>query len=313
MKGELVMKRFIVYSVCSAALVLTGCASEQRTREYVQTGTESVNQISRSIIGAKRAELADDPGVLDVYEKDFDDFVAQQRSEFARIKKEIEEAKRQREAIVSALASLAIEAIPAGSSALRVAKALGGKIDNAADKALQAANERTEKVEITGNDNKEKIGTLTEATREIAKDTENLESRVDKIEEDTAKLSEEKGTVEKELAVARERFNSLSTSIQEKLSKVPESVIVDLTKLKADDTAFREQFQREIQLTDAEMESVKGLSTQELLWLLAAAGSATGAGGLMARNMARTGPSRGDKEIKSLRIDLAKLEAKSNQ
>ena len=146
MKGDLAMKKLIIYLVCAAAIALSGCANEQRTREYVQTGTESVNQISKSIIGAKRAELADDPAILDAYEKDIDDVMAQQRTLFAQLKEEIDEEKRQREALVTALGSIAIEALPAGSSALQVAKAIGFKIDTAADKKIEAANEKTKEV-----------------------------------------------------------------------------------------------------------------------------------------------------------------------
>jgi hypothetical protein len=284
MKGDLVMKRFIVYSVCSAALVLTGCASEQHIREYMQTGTESVNQISKSILGAKRAELADDPGILDTYEKDIDDVIVQQRTLFATLKKEIEEEKQQREALVSALASIAIETLPAGPSAVQVAKALGFKIDTAEEKAIEAANAKTEEVEMTANENKEEIATLTGTTEGIAKETEILEGRIDKIEEDTAKLLDENYTVRTDFAVARERFNSLSNSMQEKLRNVPENVVAELTKLKADDAAFREQFQRQIQLTNAEMKALEGMSTEEIMALLIAASGATGASRLMARS-----------------------------
>lgn len=297
------MKRLIIYIVCSAGIVLSGCASKEQTRTYVETGTESVNQISKSIIGAKRAELAGDPEILDAYEKNLDDVIAQQRSVFAKLKEEIEEEKRQREAIVSALASLAIETIPAGSSVLKVAKALGGKIDKTAEDALTAANAETEKVKVTANDNKVEIGALTKTILGIAKDTENLEGRADKMKEDIAKLLDEKNAVKVDFAVAQERFNALSTTMQEKLSEVPESVIADLTKLKADDEAFREQFQREVQLTDAEMESLKGMSTEQLLSLLAAAGVAAGAGGALGK----TGKSRGYREIDKLRESLTEL------
>ena len=300
------MKKLIIFLVCTAAIALYGCANEQHTREYVQTGTESVNQISKSIIGAKRAELADDPAILDTYEKDIDNVIAQQRTLFAQLKQEIEQEKQQREALVSALGSIAIEALPAGSSAIQVAKAIGFKINTAEDNAIKATNEKTKEVETTANDNKKVIAALSVTTDGIAKDTKILESRIANIETSTDELLEEKYAVRTDFAVAKERFNSLSTSMQEKLSQVPESVIQDLTKLKADDEAFRDKLQRELQITDAQMESLKGLSTEEILGLLAAAGVATGAGGALAK----TGKSRGSAEIENLRKDILELKYK---
>ena len=258
------MKRLIIYIMCLAGFALAGCANEEQTRAYVQTGTESVNQVSRSIIGAKRAELAGDPGVLDAYEKDLDDFVALQRSEFAKLKKQIEEERLQREALVSALASLAVEMVPAGAPALKVAKALGFKIDDAADKALEAANEKTAEVEVAANSNKEEITALTKTTEGITRDTVILEDKLEEVEAEIEVLREGKIDIDKDFAIAQLTLDSLDDATQEKLSNVPENVIVELTKLKADDAAFRAQFQRELELTDAQMESLKGMTTDEL-------------------------------------------------
>jgi len=312
------MKKLIIFLVCSTVLALSGCANEQRTREYVQTGTESVNQISKSIIGAKRAELAEDPGILDAYEKDIDDVMAQQRTLFAKLKEEIEEEKRQREALVSALGSIAIEALPAGSSAIQVAKAVGFKIDTAADKAIETANAKTEGVEMTANDNKEKIAALTGTTDGIARNIGNIEDKLDKIDVEVGELKKDKITKDIDLALAKKALESLDPAIQDKLRNVPENVIVELTKLKADDAAFREKFQRELQLTDEQMESLKGLTTDKLIALLVATGAATGAGGLTGkawgrasgREAAKTGPSRGAEDIDVLRKEIARVERK---
>ncbi len=292
------MKKLIIYLVCSAVLALSGCANEQRTRQYVQTGTESVNQISKSIIGAKRAELADDPGILDTYENDIDDVIAQQRTIFATLKKEIEEEKRQREAIVSALASIAIEALPAGSSALQVAKAVGFKIDTAADKAIEAANAKTEEVEVTANNNKEEIATLAGTTDEITKDMGGLEEKLDKMDVEIVELKKGKITSDQDLVLAKKTLESLDPAIQDKLRNVPENLIVELTKLKADDTAFREKLQRELQLTDEQLKAMEGWSTEDIMAFIIAATGTIGVGGVAGRRLAGTGKSRGADELK---------------
>jgi len=295
------MKKLIIYLVCSAALALSGCASEQHTREYVQTGTESVNQISRSIIGAKRAELADDPAILDAYEKDIDNVIAQQRTLFAQLKEEIDEEKRQREALVSALGSIAIEALPAGSSAIQVAKALGFKIDTAADKAIDAANAKTKEVETTANENKKEIAALAGTTDRITKDIENFGGKLDKMDTDIGELKKGKITTDMDLVLAKKTLESLDPAIQDKLRNVPENLIVELTKLKADDGAFRERFQRELQLTDEQLESLKGLTTDKLIALLVAVGAATGTGGLTGRAWGKaSGKEAGSKEASLL-------------
>lgn len=300
------MKKLIIILVCAAALALSGCANEQRTREYVQTGTESVNQISKSIIGAKRAELANDPAILDAYEKDIDDVIAQQRTLFDKLKEEIEEEKRQREAIVTALGSIAIEALPAGSSALQVAKALGFKIDNAADKAIEAANAKTKEVEITTNENKKEIAALTVTTGGIAKDIENFEGKLDKMDVEIGELKKGKTTTDQDLVLAKKTLESLDPATQERLRNVPENLIVELTKLKADDEAFRARLQRELQLTDEQIKAMEGWSTEDIMTLIIAATGAAGAGGLTGREVARRGPSRGAKRLDELEKALGK-------
>lgn len=313
------MKKSIIFLVCSVILALSGCASEQHTREYVQTGTESVNQISKSIIGAKRAELADDPAILDAYEKDIDDVITQQRTLFAKLKEEIDEEKRQREALVSALGSIAIEALPAGSSALQVAKALGLKIDTAADKAIAAANEKTKEVEMTANENKKEITTLTGTTEGITKDIENFGEKLDKMDVEVGELKKGKITTDQDLVLAKKTLESLDPAMQEKLRNIPENVVVELTQLKADDAAFRERFQRELQLNDEQIKAMEGWSTEDIMALVLAATGAAGAGGLTGRAWGRasgkeaasTEVSHGAKKLEELEKALANKVDKS--
>lgn len=307
-KGDLPMKKLIIILICAAAILLSGCAftSPEQTHGYATQGIDAIDRNTEANLNIARANPTLDPVKVAEAGKTFEDQRESYREAFEQIRKQIEEEKQQREAIVTALGSIAIEALPAGSSALQVAKAIGLKIDTAADKKIEAANEKTKEVETTANDNKKVIAALSVTTDGIVKDTKILESRMASIETSTEELLEEKSAVRTDFAVAKEKFNSLSTSMQEKLSQVPESVIQDLTKLKADDEAFRDKLQRELQITDAQMESLKGLSTEEILGLLAAAGAATGAGGALAK----TGKSRGAGEIDALRRELAKVEGR---
>lgn len=299
------MKRPIIYIICLSGLVLSGCAftSPELTHEYVDHGIKAIDRNTEMRLAIAQANPDLDPVKVAEAASSFEKQIESIDKAFNEIRKEIAEEKRQRENIVAAFASLAIETLPAGSSALTVAKALGFKIDTATDKALIAANEKTEEVETIVSDNKVKIDNLTNDTKGITKDTKNLKDRIDKIEEDTETLTDEKDAVEHDLEIARLKFDSLSTSLQEKLGKVPESLIADLTKLKADDAAFREKLQRELQLTDAEMESLKGVTTEQILGLLIAASAATGAG----RYLTTHGPSREHDDIRNLRTDLTVL------
>ena len=300
------MKRLIIYIICSAGLALSGCASKEQTRKYVKQGTASVNQVTRALYGSARSHPGANQEVLDEYERDFEIFRSQQRSEFAKLKKEIEEEKLQREALVSALASLAIELLPAGAPALKVAKALGIKIDDAAGKALLAANEKTEEVRMTANNNKEEIGALTGATEGIAKDTGNIEDKLDKMEMEIGVLKEGKIAIDKDFALAQVTLKSLDAVAQEKLGNVQQSVLAELERLKDDGAAFRVLLKESAQLTNEEMKALQGMSTGELITLLAAASAAAGTGGLLGK----TGRSRGAGKMDDLTIELAKVEAR---
>ncbi len=315
------MKKLIIYIICSAVLALSGCAftSPEQTHGYATQGIDAIDRNTQANLNIAQANPALDPVKVAEAGKTFEDQRESYREAFEQIRKQIEEEKRQREAIVSALASIAIEAIPAGSSALQVAKAVGFKIDTAADKAIEAANAKTEEVEVTANDNKEEIATLAGTTDEITKDIGDFGEKLDKIEVEIGDLKKDKITNDIDLALAKKTLESLDPATQEKLSNVPENVIVELTKLKADDAAFREQFQRELQLTNEQMESMKGLTTDKLIALLVAAGAATGVGGLTGKftgkAAATSGPSRGAEKLdqlgKELREALAKKADKS--
>ncbi|MHC4439979.1 MAG: hypothetical protein ACYS3S_21695, partial [Planctomycetota bacterium] len=280
--------------------------------EYAAQGIDAIDRSTQANLNIAQANPALDPVKVAEAGKTFEDQRESYREAFEQIRKQIEEEKRQREAIVSALASIAIEALPAGSSALQVAKAVGFRIDTATDNAIKAANTKTEAVEMTANDNSEKITALTGATDGISRNIGNIEDKLETINAEVGVLKEDKITKDLDMALAKKTLESLDPAIQEKLRNVPENVIVELTKLKADDAAFRERFQRELQLTDQQMKSLKGLTVDKLLAILAAAGIATGTGGLTGKALGRAsgreaathGESRGAAEINALRKEF---------
>lgn len=96
------------------------------------------------------------------------------------------------------------------------------------------------------------------------------------------------------------RLAQLSEETRLKFSNVRADRLVELEKLKGDDKAFREMLQTEAKLTNAEMDALKGYSTQELMALLLAAGGATAAGGALGK----TGRSRAQPQIDSINARL---------
>ncbi|TKJ38903.1 MAG: hypothetical protein CEE38_04190 [Planctomycetes bacterium B3_Pla] len=301
------MKKLIIYIICSAVLALSGCAftSPEQTHGYATQGIDAIDRNTQANLNIAQANPDLDPVKVAEAGKSFEDQRESYREAFEQIRKQIEEERLQREAIVSALASIAIEAIPAGSSALQVAKAVGFKIDTAADKAIEAANAKTEEVKTTANDNKKEIVTLTGATEGIARDIGGFKEELDKMEEDIGVLKKDKITTDIDFALAKKTLESLDPAMQEKLSNVPENVIVELTKLKADEAAFRERLQRELQFTNEEMKALEGMSTEKIMALVLAATGAVGAGGLTGRAVARHGPSRGAKKLEELEKAIA--------
>ena len=78
-----------------------------------------------------------------------------------------------------------------------------------------------------------------------------------------------------------------------------------LSALRDDDQEFRRVLQQDLQLTSAEMEGLKGMSTEQILALLAAAGGAAGIGVAGGRG----GKSRATPEIEKLRESVSGITA----
>jgi len=313
-KGDLAMKKIIIYFICAAVILLSGCAftSPEQTHGYATQGIDAIDRNTEANLNIARANPALDPVKVAEAGETFEDQKESYRKAFEQIRKQIEEEKQQREAIVTALGSIAIEALPAGSSAIQVAKAIGFKIDTAADKKIEAASEKTKEVEMATNENKKEIDALTATTGGIARDMGDFGKKLDKMDVKIEELQKGKITSDQDLVLAKKTLESLDPAIQYKLRNVPENLVAELTKLKGDDTAFNDKLQRELQFTNTQMESLKGLSTEEILALLTAAGVATGAGGLTGKALGRasgreaamSGPSRATEALTELRDEF---------
>lgn len=119
---------------------------------------------------------------------------------------------------------------------------------------------------------------------------------IDEVQDDVDVVSADVDDVEARLAELKaETWAAFATVSTESL--------VELEKLRGDNKAFREKLQAAAKLTDAEMESLKGLSTQELMAMLLAAAGAAGAGGALGK----TGKSRGAGEIEKLKDAIDKI------
>lgn len=285
------MKKLIIYIVCLAGIVLSGCASKKHTKKYVETGTESVNNISRAIIAAQYSELAGSPGPLDAYVKDFDSFVALQRSAFAKIEREIEEEKKQREAIVSALGSIVIGMVPGGSPVIEVVKALGVKIDKTGEDALAKANEKTEEVKATAEKNEGDIATL---NVEMTK----AKSNIDEMKTYYTTKTDVQNSI---IALAKE--------VEQLGQKEQDALRARIAEMEEGNTEFYAEFQKnllaEAKKKDWSEDDIKKIATMTPGEAFAAYG-AGGAGGLVSLfALIRTlGPSRGKKELERIQEEL---------
>jgi hypothetical protein len=286
------MKKVVMCIICLAGLVVAGCATRKETGQYVGKGVETVNQVSKTIIGAARAQKDANQKILDTYETSVDESSTENRMFFAELEQKHEKQEQLVNDIILGLTTVAIESLPAGSTALRIAETVVGQIDGATSKTLQEANKKIEEVAKIAEENKKIIS--------------EVKATADKMEGEIATLKEGKNTIEKDFAVASKRFDSLSDTMKEQLGEVPPSVLLELEKLKGNNAAFRDMFQQKMQFTDEEMKSLEGMSTNELLTMLMLATGAAGAGGVFGK----TGKSRSAAEVAKLTDNVNKLEGR---
>lgn len=108
-----------------------------------------------------------------------------------------------------------------------------------------------------------------------------------------------------ELDEIQQALARLSDETRDKFASVTQDTMDRLSALRTDDAEFRRVLQQDLQLTAAEMEGLKGMSTEQILALLAAAGGAAGIGVAGGRG----GKSRAQPEIEKLKESVAGITA----
>ena len=188
--------------ICLGVVIVTGCTTTQeQTADYVESGTSSVNQITRAIYASARAQVAGDLSVIDPYEQDFDTFRAQQSANFVAIRKEIEEQQLKLDGFLNAIVSVAATAVPGGSLAQGAAGIIMNRIQKTGDDANDAVDTAREEMKTLINNNKSEIGvadkrltavesTLDDVTTEGLTDID-LERAINQLSKEARELNEQ--------------------------------------------------------------------------------------------------------------------------
>ena len=250
------------------SILVPGCISHKQTEEFVNVGKQSVDNIPRAIIGAARAQLGANQAVLDAYERDITARIAAQDAAMNEIKNRIEEQEKAWKDFVLVVAQAAGSSIPGGGP-------------------------------IVGN-----------FVRALGKTRDDAATYADKVKTETErKLVDKIAAMKSEMRAATEaRLAQLDKETLLKFAGIEKEHLVELEKLKGDDKAFRAMLQQKAKLTEAEMEALKGFSTDELMAMLLAASGAAAAGGALGK----TGRSRAQSQIDAIHARLGPSGNKTN-
>lgn len=120
------------------------------------------------------------------------------------------------------------------------------------------------------------------------------------LREDTSNLDQRAALVEKDVDILQNTLTQLDRETVAKMAEVSAETVRALDTLKGDGKAFRQKLETELQLTREAMDTLKGLTPEEIMALLAAAVSAAAAGGALGK----TGKSRGSAEMEKIKERL---------
>ncbi len=129
---------------------------------------------------------------------------------------------------------------------------------------------------------------------------EEVVEEIEAIRDDTSALDQRTAIVARDVDAIRATLQRLDQQTVAKLASVGRETLQELESLKGDGQAFRQKLEAELQLTRAAMDAMRGLSTEEIMALLATAISAAAAGGALGK----TGKSRGTVEIEKIKDKL---------
>jgi archaellum component FlaC len=135
---------------------------------------------------------------------------------------------------------------------------------------------------------------------EVDESHEDVSDKVEALRDDTRDLDQRTGLIAKDVETIDEVLQRLDRETVAKLSSVNAQTLRELERLKGDGLAFREKLAGDLQLTREAMDAMKGLTTEEILALVAGTLSAAAAGGALGK----TGKSRGSSEIEKIKDRL---------
>ncbi len=93
------------------------------------------------------------------------------------------------------------------------------------------------------------------------------------------------------------KLEALSQSLRDKMASADSATIARLDALKGDEAAFREKLEADLKLTPDQLKQLDGMTTEQIMGLIASAIAAAGLGGAFGK----TGKSRGQADIEKLK------------
>jgi hypothetical protein len=272
------MKAQLVISVVLAAGLLSGCVAPSTKVDLKKKQIEATDRTGKAIYGVGRGIIAGDTTVIDPYEAGHDQATAQAMREIDAIRQRLLAQEKALNEFLNTAIDAAGAAVPGGGIGANVAKNLLNRFKMVNDVAATAANDATAaKTDAAG------------ATNRIA----NLDSQIK--------------STNQQLDDTRKAFAKLDTDTQSKLGEISKDQLARLESLRNDRAKFEEEFRKELSelgLTTAQIkgleEKTKGLSTEQIIGLLVAAG----AGGALGK----TGKSRAQPEIEKLKDKIGEID-----
>jgi len=294
-----------VLGILVLSLGLLGCTTTRKqARTYVDEGTQSVNHVSSAVYALARSQAtAEGQAVIDPYESSFDAFRPGQRARFEQLRIELEEEKRQRKEILTAIASIAVSAAPGGSSATQIIQALGRHINNTGQLGVTRAEAvGTELVgqiasqQSTSQDARgvlaTEISTVTTAVTQLA-NTQTVQAEREEIvremEEQTRQMDSDRQEQLRQELLAR-----IDTSTQEQKAAFAQEYKSELVKIGT-----------EVGWTQDEINKIDQMDADEVFKTYGV-GGAGGAIGIFA--LLRTfGKSRSKEEVDAIRKEVFEM------
>lgn len=187
----------------------------------------------------------------------------------------LDQLAHQTEALESKHAALAREALTLAAQVSGLPAALSGSIRESIDPDIEAARDEA---------------------RGAASDAALVQAGLDELSRGAQQARDD-------LVQVREAFDDLSDDVAARLGQVTQDTLSRLEKLRDQDEEFRRLLREELKLTPADLEALKGMSTEQILALIASAIGAAGIGMFGGRS----GKSRAEPRVEKLETKVSDL------